>query len=1318
MFCVNSHCNEIRFLSFSLSFSLFSLALFHSDYHQSITNNTSSRTFTSSVPISIRVTPEFPSSGSGGLLISPVGQSAQVKCTVSSFPKATIWWERLVQVDGGRQDFIRVQEDKSRIRISETREISETVRESVLSFHAISREDDNVTFICRAKNAYSNESAASIMMKVQQPPEVRLDKIEMIPPAPAGEGTPSAVVYWTVEEDADSPPVKSLILQVKNYSREEPEWNSIDTHDIEAPIPSSMSSSGSFVVSYLAPAVTYGFQLAAVNEVGQSDWVSVNATTPADVPAIVSELRVLAKTNETLLIGWKRPAENGAVITKYEMTLRDAKDNIVSQQTMDVEVNSTKVRNNYMYIFVNLSPGSLYSFKVRACSSVGCGNWSSPGLEASTADGHADPPTSVAAICSLEPSDHHHQHHLREKMTPRSTVNRFMVTWKRPENPRGIVLGFNVTLEGYSRFRNEMSLIIVDQFKESFVVDGSDSNTFTGLLRPNTNYTIRVCTINRSGCGSYSAITAHTTCTTPGELPSLPPVKEGLKLSLMSDPSTALNGRRLRISFPRFSERNGTIACYRVVIIRLPDSRQSLVASLSSHPLDLLPRDPRDLNITTYEQVHRDVIFFQQREQQQQQQNQRSESNLNLSPESHVSNWTPSSILGAYVPEEIDPSEPVTDVIIGDDNFKKCTFSSQTTSSSLEESLRTPRRIKTPSFISIDPFSNNNRDTPPSSSSNSPSSSFLPSPSFIPADNHHNHLHRERNNVLLVDGILAPSTNYTGFLEVQVIGKEGLLTQQSSYFPPITTGALLPPTPSTTPLPPINTKYPANIISQSPFAPILSTVTESANAVVFGVVSGAGLILLLLVVVLAFLKRKVSESTTSRSDTDSQSDDNLSMGGMSSMHKTLPKEASVSLPPPQFISTTTTLSSLQHATSNGTMNGRIPHNCHNSNNRVDTVCSHKWIGQPIYLPDLPIVFMERHADCDLLFEAEFDSLPEHFPDRTAIASDLFENSRKNRYPDIKSFDQTRVRLPLTEDGTLGSDYINADFVEGYKGRKLYICAQGPLDNTITDFWRMIYEHKVSVVVMLTGIEEQGKIKCSQYWSDVEGQPFLVSNLYAVTLLSTRLHPDFLIRRLRLKRQNQTDEEGRDVLQFHFLMWKDFLAPEQPSWMLRFVKRVNEYYCPDKGPLLVHCSAGVGRTGTFVAIDCLLPEVQTGDFVNVWECVAHLRYQRNFLVQSLKQYIFVYRAVMEYSQFGDTEGMTKKSEEREQNCSRIRREQSHDHFSFFLSFSLLTHHTCCTVEVCHLSDHYKQLQEQRYAGIEVNGLIAEFDVRTVVHCTTT
>lgn len=118
---------------------------------------------------------------------------------------------------------------------------------------------------------------------------------------------------------------------------------------------------------------------------------------------------------------------------------------------------------------------------------------------------------------------------------------------------------------------------------------------------------------------------------------------------------------------------------------------------------------------------------------------------------------------------------------------------------------------------------------------------------------------------------------------------------------------------------------------------------------------------------------------------------------------------------------------------------------------------------------------------------------------------------------------------------------------------------------------MIYEHRVSVVVMLTGIEEQGKIKCAQYWEDEEGKPRDIDGRYVVTLQGVRKCSEFVIRRLSLARVGAPEDEApRDILQFHFLMWKDFHAPEQPSWLLRFIKRVNEYYCPDKGPILVHC----------------------------------------------------------------------------------------------------------------------------------------------------
>ena len=109
-------------------------------------------------------------------------------------------------------------------------------------------------------------------------------------------------------------------------------------------------------------------------------------------------------------------------------------------------------------------------------------------------------------------------------------------------------------------------------------------------------------------------------------------------------------------------------------------------------------------------------------------------------------------------------------------------------------------------------------------------------------------------------------------------------------------------------------------------------------------------------------------------------------------------------------------------------------------------------------------------------------MPDRFPDRTTKNSESRENVYKNRYPDIKSYDQTRVKLTPVE-GVIGSDYINANFVVGYKERKKFICAQGPMENTVSDFWRLIWEQHLELVLMLTNLEEYSKTKCAKYWPD-------------------------------------------------------------------------------------------------------------------------------------------------------------------------------------------------------------------------------------------
>ncbi|ODN01275.1 Tyrosine-protein phosphatase 69D [Orchesella cincta] len=297
--------------------------------------------------------------------------------------------------------------------------------------------------------------------------------------------------------------------------------------------------------------------------------------------------------------------------------------------------------------------------------------------------------------------------------------------------------------------------------------------------------------------------------------------------------------------------------------------------------------------------------------------------------------------------------------------------------------------------------------------------------------------------------------------------------------------------------------------------------------------------------------------------------------------------------------------------------------------------------EPPILPPIPkdqlvTAFLERHKDSDLGFQQEFEKLPDRFCDRTSEASDSRDNVGKNRYPDIKAYDQTRIRLS-TSDGN--ADYINANLVVGYKERKKFICAQGPMDGTVNDWWRMIWEQHVHFILMLTNVEEYNKTKCAKYWPS-EGSTNYAD--FVVTHSSELRYSDFLVRYLKLSKNrpsssnDDSPKEEREVLQYHYLVWKDFMAPEYPVGILRFIKRFNEMYSPDKGPILVHCSAGVGRTGTLVALDSMLQELREEERVSIFNTICDLRHQRNYLVQSLKQYVFIYRALMELAQFGDTE----------------------------------------------------------------------------------
>ncbi|CAB4018698.1 partial [Paramuricea clavata] len=240
-----------------------------------------------------------------------------------------------------------------------------------------------------------------------------------------------------------------------------------------------------------------------------------------------------------------------------------------------------------------------------------------------------------------------------------------------------------------------------------------------------------------------------------------------------------------------------------------------------------------------------------------------------------------------------------------------------------------------------------------------------------------------------------------------------------------------------------------------------------------------------------------------------------------------------------------------------------------------------------------------------------------------------ENKEKNRYANIVAYDVSRVHMKQIDDDD-NSSYINASLVDGYNSANAYIATQGPLPSTFNDFWRMVWEKNCSSIVMLTNLQERHKLKCHKYWpeeSETYGQ---------ITVTATRReqYADYVIRTFLLK-ISETEEE-REIKQFHFTVWPDHGVPEYPTAILAFQRRVRAYSTRDSGPLAVHCSAGVGRSGTFIVIDCMLARIQSEQTIDIYNYVRYLRTRRMFMVQTEEQYVFCHDALLESILCGNTQ----------------------------------------------------------------------------------
>ncbi|XP_052417608.1 receptor-type tyrosine-protein phosphatase N2 isoform X2 [Carassius gibelio] len=271
-------------------------------------------------------------------------------------------------------------------------------------------------------------------------------------------------------------------------------------------------------------------------------------------------------------------------------------------------------------------------------------------------------------------------------------------------------------------------------------------------------------------------------------------------------------------------------------------------------------------------------------------------------------------------------------------------------------------------------------------------------------------------------------------------------------------------------------------------------------------------------------------------------------------------------------------------------------------------------------------YMEDHLQNKDRLDKEWEALCSYQAEPAVCAVGQEEqNVQRNRPHAVLVYDHSRVILK-PENNQSRSDYINASPIMDHDPRNpAYISAQGPLPSTVADFWQMVWESGCVVIVMLTPLAENGIKQCHQYWPD-EGSDLY--HIYEVNLVSEHIWcDDFLVRSFYLK--NVQTNETRTVTQFHFLSWMDQNVPESARTMLDFRRKVNKCYRGRSCPIIVHCSDGAGRSGTYILIDMVLNKMAKGaKEIDIAATLEHLRDQRAGMVQTKEQFEFALTAVAE------------------------------------------------------------------------------------------
>ncbi|KAM8909546.1 receptor-type tyrosine-protein phosphatase O isoform 3-T3 [Spinachia spinachia] len=284
--------------------------------------------------------------------------------------------------------------------------------------------------------------------------------------------------------------------------------------------------------------------------------------------------------------------------------------------------------------------------------------------------------------------------------------------------------------------------------------------------------------------------------------------------------------------------------------------------------------------------------------------------------------------------------------------------------------------------------------------------------------------------------------------------------------------------------------------------------------------------------------------------------------------------------------------------------GKLPYNC------------------PVQLDDFDTYFREMSKDSAYKFSLQFEELKSVGLDLSHDAADLPVNRPKNRYTNILPYDFSRVKL-MSMHNDEGSDYINANYIPGYKNTNEYIATQGPLPETRNEFWKMVLQEKCPLVVMLTQCSERRRVKCDHYWPFTD-EPVMYGEI-SVEMLSESESPEWTIRKFRLGYA----DESQDVLHLNYTSWPDHGVPTVNAIesILQFVHIVRQQASRTRDPVVVHCSAGVGRTGTFIALDRLMQHIREHEFADILGMVSEMRSHRLSMVQTEEQYVFIHQCVL-------------------------------------------------------------------------------------------